>query len=263
MKRLWIGALLLGWAVAVPAEYLISSPPRFSEQQETAIYQPIAELLSRVTGERFVYHRPAGYLQYQHEMRHGKYDLVLDGPAFIDWRSRRLGHTVVARLDGELTFVVATRRDNGRVQTLAGLVDLPVCSFPPPHLTALTLLSEYQTSAIPRLLLAESFEEIYQGIVSGRCEAGVLPIGQYQKLDGDPRRLRPVFISAALPNQAFTLSPRAQRHAAAIAAALSDPANRPVLEPLLASFKAGALVRARPDDYRGMARLLRGEWGYD
>jgi hypothetical protein len=263
MKRLWIAILLTVWAGAVPADYLISSPPRFPEQQENAIYRPIAELLTRVTGERFVYRRPVGYLQYQHEMRTGKYDLVLDGPAFIDWRAQRLGHAVLARLDGELTFVVLVRQDNRRVQSLAGLVEKPVCSYPPPHLTALTLLAEYPTSAVPRLILVESFEEIYQGLTGGRCEAGVLPIGQYQGLDGEKRLLRPVFITTALPNQAFTLSPRAQRLAEPVATALLDPKNRRFLAPLLDSFKAGALVETRAREYRGMARLLKGEWGYD
>lgn len=263
MLRIGLGVLLGLVMAGARADYILSSPARVARDQETAIYRPVAELLARVTGEKIVYRHPGSYLLYQQAMRRDRYDIVFDGPAFIDWRVQRLGHRVVARLDGELTFVVLTRHDDARLRSLAPLVGRNVCSFPPPHLTALTLLSEYEGARIPRLQLGESFAEIYDGIVSRRCEAGVLPLGQYQKLDSARRALRPVFISAALPNQAFTVSRRLAKHADAIGAALADPANAAALRPLLEAFKAGAVVRAGPEDYRGLARMIKGEWGYD
>jgi len=264
MFQQWVcAALLFALTFAVRADFILSSPSRLPKETETAMYQPIAELLSRVTGEKIVYRYPGSYLMYQRDMREGKYDVVFDGPAFIDWRIKRLGHTVTARLDGDLTFVVLTRQDNMHVQSLASLAGRPVCSFPPPHLTTLTLLAEYQDVNIPRILMSESFEEIYKNVTDGQCEAGVLPIGQYQKLDGQVRALRPVFISQSLPNQAFTVSKRLRKHAGAIAAALTDPVHVAVLKPLLESFKAGAVVRASSEDYHGMSRMLKGEFGFD
>lgn len=264
MFRQWVCATLLcALTFVVRADFILTSPSRLAKETETAVYQPIAALLSRVTGEKIVYRYPGSYLMYQHAMREGKYDVVFDGPAFIDWRVKRLGHSVTARLDGDLTFVVLTRQDNVHVRSLASLAGRPVCSFPPPHLTALTLLAEYQAVNIPRIRMNESFEETYKDVTTGQCEAGVLPLGQYQKLDGQVRALRPVFISQSLPNQAFTVSRRLQKHAEAIAAALTDPAHAAILRPLLESFKAGAVVRASPEDYRGMSRMLKGDFGFD
>jgi ABC-type phosphate/phosphonate transport system substrate-binding protein len=262
MCRIWSGIALFCLTFAAHAEVVLSSPPRLTPAAEEKIYQPLAALLSKVIGEQVTYQHPGSYMLYQQQMRQGKYDIVLDGPAFIDWRMQRLGHVPVARLDGDLTFVVLVRRDNNRVRTLDDLTGSRVCSFPPPHLTALALLGEYPNGKIPRIEIVDSFAQSYQGVVQGSCEAGVLPVPQYQKLDSSARNLRPVFISGSLPNQAFTVSPRLARHVHAISAALAKPGELSV-RPLLEAFNSRALVPAQSGEYRGMMRLLKREWGFD
>jgi hypothetical protein len=121
MCRFLSGFALLCLAFTAHAELVLSSPPRLTSAAEEKIYHPVAALLSKVIGEPVSYRHPGSYLLYQQEMRSGKYDIVLDGPAFIDWRMQRLGHVPVARLDGDLTFVVSVRRDNTRVRTLDDL----------------------------------------------------------------------------------------------------------------------------------------------
>lgn len=262
MCRIWSGIALFCLTFSAHAEVVLSSPPRLTPAAEEKIYRPVAALLSKVIGEPVSYRHPGSYLLYQHEMRSGKYDIVLDGPAFIDWRMQRQGHVPVARLDGDLTFVVLVRRDNARVRTLDDLTGSRVCSFPPPHLTALALLGEYPNGKIPRIEFIDSFAQSYQGVVQGSCEAGVLPMPQYQKLDSQARQLRPVYISASLPNQGFTVSARLARHAHAISAALTR-ADEPAVRPLLEAFNSRALAPIVAGEYRGMIRLLKREWGFE
>jgi hypothetical protein len=256
-------ALLLALTSVVRADLILSSPARLPKDQETAIYQPIAALLTRVTGEQIVYRHPGSYLMYRRDMHDGRYDVVFDGPAFVDWRRERLGHRLVARLDRGLAFVVMARQDNPRAPTLAALVDKPLCGYAPPHIATLTILAEYDPARLPRLMLTESFEEAYYGVATGKCEAGILPVQQLAALDRDNRLMRTVFTSRPIPNQAFTVSARLQRHAGTIAKALTDPANRKALQPLLDGFKAQAVVPVDEADYRGMRRLLKDEWGFE
>jgi len=56
MFQQWVcAALLFALTFAVRADFILSSPSRLPKETETAMYQPIAELLSRVTGEKIVY----------------------------------------------------------------------------------------------------------------------------------------------------------------------------------------------------------------
>ena len=247
------------------AELILSSAPRQTKEQEEQVYKPIADLLSKASGEKVTFKWGDNFLIYQSEMRKGAYDIVFDGPHLVGWRMAKLGHVPFLKFPGSLEFVVITKKDQDKVKSLKDLAGRTMCAFPPPNLATLTVTSEFENPARqPIITGVESFADSYKGVVSGRCMAGVLQAKLYFNLDKDANAARVIFDTKPLPNQAFTAGPRVTAEARdKIAKALLSPEGAAATEKLREWFKVTSLLAATPDEYRGLERLLRNEYGFE
>lgn len=258
---LW--ALLL--ASPASAELILSSAPRDSKEAEEQIYKPIAELLTRVVGEKVTFRWGDNFLIYQSEMRKGNYDITLDGPHLVAWRMARLGHVPLVKFPGNLEFVLIVKKDQDKVQSLKDLAGRTVCALPPPNLATLTVMSEFDNpSRQPHVIGVQAFADTYKGVVSGQCVGGILQAKLYFNLEKDAKATKVIFDTRPLPNQAFTVGPRvtAEMHDK-IRQALLSPEGAAASQKLLETFKMPKLVAASPDEYRGLERLVRNEFGFE
>ena len=75
--------LMLGVVVAAPAaaDLVLTAPPRESAAKAKEVYQPIADFLSKVAGQKVVFRYSDNWLSYQSDMRKGIYDIVVRRPA--------------------------------------------------------------------------------------------------------------------------------------------------------------------------------------
>lgn len=266
-RKLLLCLLLPGLFAGGPAraDLVFSAPPRESRAKGDEVYQPIADFLSRVTGRKVVYRYSDNWLVYQRDMQKGIYDIVFDGPAFIGWRQDMLGHVPLVKLPGKLSFVVAVKKDDQKIQALKDLAGRTVCAFPPPNLAALTVLYEFDNPARqPLLVETKGFPEAYQGVLEGKCAAGILQAKIYEKLAAERGGTRAIFSSRSLPNQAFTAGPRVPSELREkITAALLSPEGRAATQPLRAEFKVEGFEPATKEEYTGLGRLLRDVWGFE
>lgn len=256
---------LLLIASSASAELVLSSAPRGSRESEEQIYQPIARLLSQALGQPVTFRWGDNFLIYQSEMRKGTYDIVLDGPHLVGWRMARLDHTPIVRFPGSLAFVVIAKKDQAKVQSLKDVVGRTVCGIAPPNLSTVVVLSEFDNpSRQPLIVGVQSFADAYQGVVSGKCVAGILQAKLYLDLDKEAKAAKVVFDTKPLPNQAFTVGPRVTPEMRVkITEALLSPDGAVATQKLRDAFKATNLLVANPDDYRGLDRLLRSEYGFE
>lgn len=260
--------LLLSGVFAAPlalADLIFSSPPRESRAKGEEVYQPIADYLSKVTGQKVNYRYPDNWLVYQRDMQRGDYDIVFDGPAFIGWRQDRQGHVPLVKLPGKLSFVLVVKKEQQKLQTLKDLAGRSICAFPPPNLATLTVLYEFDNpSRQPLIVETQSFPGAYEGVMNGKCVAGILQTKIYEKLAAERDGTRVIFSSRGMPNQAFTAGPRlAPELKAKIAAALLSPEGKVVTRKLLAEFKLQDFEPATKEEYAGLGKLLRDVWGFD
>ncbi|MHB8550325.1 MAG: PhnD/SsuA/transferrin family substrate-binding protein, partial [Acidiferrobacterales bacterium] len=116
------------------AGLVLGAPPRESVTQADSVYVPIANFLTRITGQKVTYRYVDNWLSYQSDVHNGAYDIVFDGPAFIGWRMAKYGWTPLAKLPGELRFVVIVAKNNKTINNLTDLEGYPLCGFPPPNL---------------------------------------------------------------------------------------------------------------------------------
>lgn len=247
-------------------EYVFAAPPRESIEKERIIYQPIVDLISKATGEKFVFRYTDNWLTYDTNMQKDQYDVVFDGPHFIGWRMAKLGHTPLVRLAGNLSFVLIARNDNPRVKDLRDLAGRSICGFAPPNLATLTLYGQFDNPARqPRVVeIKKGFKESFDGVISKRCDGGVLQATLYGKFNEGPHKgqTRVLFKSAPVPNQGFSagkrIPPEIQRK---IAQALLSPEGQVATKGLREAFKED-LAEASREEYQGLGVLLKDVWGF-
>jgi len=264
-QRYCLSLLFLCVAAPANADLIFTSPPRESRAKGIEVYQPIADYLSKVTGQKVVYQYPDNWLTYQRDMHKNAYDIVFDGPAFIGWREARLHHVPLVKVPGKLTFVVIVKPGQTKVQQLKDLAGHMICAFPPPNLATLTVLYEFDNPVRqPMIVPTQSFPGAYQGVASGKCMAGILQTKVYEKLAAEHGPMKILFTSKPMSNQAFTAGPRIPPDMQEkIARALLSEAGNAATEKLRAEFKTKGFEPATKEEYAGLGKLLRDVWGFE
>ena len=244
---------------------VFTAPPRESATEGARLYGPIASYLSERVGRRIEYRHPGNWLTYQNEMLKGSYDLVFDGPHFNSWRISHLHHNTLAKIAERHAFVVVVRKTDTRNNDLKDLAGQAVCAMDPPNLGTLAIQAQFDNPVRqPRLTATTGWSAIYDGVASGQCAAGILPLANLDRYDQRRLTVREIFRTKVLPNQAFSAGPRItaeDQHK--IAAALLDPAAKRALQPLLNAYASTqGLVPAPKDDFDGVDAYLKSVWGF-
>lgn len=249
-------------AVREPVEFVFGTAPGASYAEAAAMYQPIADFLTRVTGKRFVYRYADNWLTYSKEMTSGEYDVIFDSAALNSWRIERINHTPLLRLPDDQVFVVVTRADNHKVNNTKQLAGQPVCAPPPPDVAALTLLSQFDNPARqPVILGIDGWNGAYDGLMQRKCAGAVTSLKNLETIDRSVVKV--LYQHRALPNQALSAGPRvSQALKTQIRQALLTPQGQAASAKLRAVYGGGALVPANGQEYSGLGSLLKNSLYY-
>lgn len=247
------------------ADLVLSAPPRETPEAGQKLYGPLAEYLSKVTGEKIEYRHPDNWGIYQALMTKGTYDLVFDGPHFVSWRIRNLEHVPLVALSGKLRFVIVARKEDARIQSLADLAGKNVCGHAPPNLATLTLFDRFKNpSRQPRLLESKGFDDGYQKLLAAKCVATVLPYEVHQKLDSGGARTKLLYTGEPYANQALTAGPRVSALARKqIMQALLSVEGQSQARQIVVGFGGSEFLATTLEDYAGYVSLLKNVWGFE
>ena len=252
-------------AVSELTPLVFTAPPREKPERGVENYGPVAAYLSQVLGKKVVYRHPGTWGVYRTKMVQGEYDMVFDGPHFNSYRADRLNHNILAKVPGGRAFAIIVSKDlavpGNNVQRLAGRT---FCTHAPPNLGTLILFNQFTNPARqPVIINTKGWENIYNGVASGKCVGGILPVANLKKYD-TAGKTRAIFTSSDLPDQAFSAGPRVSpEDQARIAAALVSPQASGPTEKLRARYRVGnSFVAANNQEYTGIAEYLKNEWGY-
>lgn len=242
------------------AEYVFTAPPRETVDRGFEIYKPIADFLSRKTGESFVYKHPESWAEYSRGMQNKEYDLVFDGPHFVSWRIEHIQHDVVAKLPQLQIWRVVVARDNVSVKELDDLVGKKICAPKSPNFGMLTMMSHYPNpDKEPVHVITKGWKDGYNGVVQGKCVAAVIPLTNHRKFDPKEERTRAIHTHLPYPNQAFTsastITPNLKEK---IVTALLSEQGQTAMSRLRDRFTRGAeLVSAENEEYEGISMVLK------
>jgi ABC-type phosphate/phosphonate transport system substrate-binding protein len=243
---------------------VFTAPPRETPGAGIEIYQPVADYLSQAIGKKVRYKHPGTWGVYRTEMLKGSYDIIFDGPHFNSYRLEKLSHNILVKIPERHEFAVIVRKDKTAFQTLSQMAGRSFCTHAPPNLGTLVLLSQFDNpSRQPVIISTNGWENIYNGVASGKCAGGVLPMANLKKVD-KANLARVIFKTAAMPNQAFSAGPRVSlEDQMKLAQALASPDAAAPTEKLRAAYKVGdGFALASNQEYQGLAVYLRNEWGY-
>lgn len=245
---------------------ILSAPPRDSAAEGHKIFGPIADYLSSVLGRQVVYRHPTTWGGYQADMQAGVYDLVFDGPHFNSWRIDHQKHNVLLRIPGEFVYTAVVRAEHTAITGLKQLAGRKICAHAPPNLGTLIMYDQFDNpSRQPVVIVEEGYEQIYQALLKGKCEAAMLPLGHLLKFEKDQPQTRIVFRSMTMPQQAFSAGPRlTPAEQARIADALQSPAAAVALIDFRKTYGfKGNFIPAGNSEYAGLAKYLKDTWGYN
>ncbi|MDH5323862.1 MAG: phosphate/phosphite/phosphonate ABC transporter substrate-binding protein [Gammaproteobacteria bacterium] len=260
--KLMLWFLCFGFSNPVSAELVLSAPPREAEQAGVKLYGPLATHLSQLLGEKVSYEHPKNWLQYQRDLRRGRYDIVFDGPHFISWRQEHLKHEVLVKLPGALEFVVAV--DNGdTIQSVKELVGKKVCGIPPPNLATLTVIDLFKNPVRQPVIwgVPGGFKKVLLAFEAKQCRAAVFRTNFYMKLPKHKReKMRVLYKSSPLPNQGISVSTKvSNENKKRIIRSLTVGEGKVAARKISSRFAGDkSFVAARKEDYSLYNLLLEG-----
>jgi ABC-type phosphate/phosphonate transport system substrate-binding protein len=252
-------------AKGLPNKPLIfSAPPRESREESERLYRPIVQYLSAALKRPVEYRYPGTWGAYRAEMLRDTYDLTFDEPHFNSYRAEKLGHRVLVKFPGTYQYavIVAYQQTFTSILRMAGQ---KFCTFAPPDLGTLVLLDLFENPARqPVIVSINSWEEAYQGVLSGRCVGGVMPLAMLRWLDPEGRSTKVLFNSTEMPGQAVSAGLRVSpSEREKIANALQAPAAAvPTAALRLRWSVQRGFVPAKVEEYAELSNYLRSEHGF-
>jgi len=248
--------------------YILTSPPRENLEDGKKQYVPIAEHLTKTTGQTFTYEHPSDWLTYTKNMKDDYYDVVLDGPHFISWRVVMLEHTPVARFSGSLVFMLFVKKGDA-ASTINDLTGNLICGLAPPNMATLSVQAEFDNPMRqPLILEVTNFKAGYKDMLAGKCRAAILPVGVYKRMNKEGKvdeEARSVFRSKPIPQQGFSLSKRVPAELQAqVAAALLSEDGHTATQAARKRFGGNKdMMATNREEYQGYSRFLRDFWGFE
>lgn len=256
----WL-VIALAWALpARAAEYTLVVHSGLTEPAAKAGYAPLVDHLSQTAGVDIRLRVPSSVLAHWHAMADPDgYDLVLDEGHFTDYRVKRFGYVVLAKLAGLSGFSVVTGPETVLVE-LEELYGEPVASLAPPSLAALRLAELFPDPIrAPLLVEVGSYRQGIRRVVNGEVAAAVIR----SDMVNDFPELNVVVSTQQGPGLALSASPRVPAQTrdairvAILALGASESGRRALARARVAGFEPASAAL-----YDGYARLLRGTWGY-
>lgn len=259
---------LVAWGQALADTYAFSAPPGPDAGESRSLYAPLMDLLSRETGESFLYVHPESRLAYLRDMRAGRFQLLLDDAHFASWRITVQEHVPLVTTRESITFVAIATKD-GRIYSREDLVGRPVCARAPPDLGTLGILEQFHGPfRVPQILPVPDHLDRVQSLLTGRCAGTVLARHQYtgsSEIRGVAARLKIIAQTDSYPGLTLTADPRLpERLRATVRNILLSRSGGAATRALRDRYAGGGnFVEANPDNYEGLHEMLRDYPGFE
>lgn len=271
VNKIWVCV----WALAIfhsspvfSADVVFSAPPRESVERGEKIYGPLVRYLSEILHEKVVYEHPKGWARYTKDMREGKYDIIFDGPHFGAWRIKNIDHYPVAKLPGNLTFVILANSASKHVNTERDLVGIDICALASPNLGTVVLYNIFNNPVnVPQIYeVTGGFKAVYRALKQGKCKAAVVRDNLYYALNAkDKSKVKIIVKTKPMPNQTITVSKRLAKKVGTLSKSLTSAEGARSSQKLLARFSKNkkAFKSANVREYKNIENLLTGVvWGW-
>lgn len=248
---------------SVFAELIFTAPPRENAEKASQLYEPLAEQLSNIIGERVVYEQPSGWFDYARNMRDGKYDIVFDGPHFAAWRVKNLKHIPIATLPGNLNFMLITRKSATSINSVRDLTGKKICGLLSPNLGTNLIYNSFKNPVLQPIIheIKGGMKQVYQSFKNRECDAAILRDAAYFRLPAkEKEQVKIIMKTRPMPNQTITVSTRLKDNANKIAQFMVSHDGAIAADNILSRYskKQKYFEKTSESNYAGIEDLLEG-----
>ena len=256
--------LLCAHALADNGRLILAIQPTQSTATTHAVYQPLADYISKVTGKTCVLLTHPDFFAYWHTIRQGKgYDLALDEAHFTDYRIQKLSFTVLVKMPAMVTYslVVKGKKRNVHPGQLAGrrIATLGIPSVGAARLNAIFPNPTRQ----PITIETDSVEEAMQLLLDGKVVTAILPTPYVNQQIASGANIRVVLLTEPIPHIALSAAPSMDAGTRdTLRKALLDAGKTPDGRHMLQAMTIEKFDPATAAIYVGQSRILAEYWGY-
>lgn len=254
-----LGFSLLASSSCFAKEYSFIVQPIFKPEKIRKIYQPLIQYLNSETGHTFKLITAKSFLSYWGKMKKGQYDLILDAAHFTDYRIKKLGYTVLAKIPDTVSFSLITN-ENEFVLDDNDFIGKQIVTLPPPSIGSVRLSQIFPNAMRqPLFTSSDSAIEAINGVKKGKYFAALVPT----PLLTQHNDVNTIKTTPAIPHMAISASPKidnaSQRK---IRQALINASITKDGKHMLKSLNISAFFTTDKKVYQGYEKLLSGVWGY-
>jgi len=247
-------------ATSYAQTYNLIVQPILAPERSISFYKPLADYLSLRTGENIRIIASVNFPAYWETMKKGKeYDIILDAAHFTDFRIKRLGYKVLAKVPDTVSYSLVTDEEN-LILDAEELISKPIATMLSPGLGGIRL-SEIFPNPLQQPIIIESSDSIsaVESVKKGKVAAAIIPTPLLNSLSG----LNTIITTDPVPHVAISVSPRINSSLRKkIKKALVDAVNIKDGRAMLDAIRFPQFVSCEASDYDGQAKLLFGVWGY-
>jgi len=240
-------------------EYTLIIQPIQSPEKTLETFQPLADYLSKATGQTIKLVTARNFVSYWQQMRKGKYDIIMDAAHFTGWRIHKLKYIPLAKVTSVVSFTLVTHVDNP-VLDPDELIGRRVAVLSSPSMGAVRLSELFPNMMRqPVIVNVNNSQEAVKKIETKKADAAIIP----SRMVGAFPFLVPVETTEQVPHMAVSASPKVpkdirQKISAALIDAIKTPEGRALLEKLVLESFEPTSTRI----YRKHGKLLKGVFGY-
>jgi len=256
--------LTIAWVpVEAADEIVLAVQPILSQEATRDAFQPLADYLTQVTGRKCVLQTRPNFLAYWSDTYKGTYALVFDAAHFTDYRIKKLGFTVLAKIPDGVSFSLVANTTSAIIDP-AELIGKTVATLGPPSIGAARLAEFYANpTRQPIVVEVESSEAGFEMLQKGQVVAAMLPTPLVAQEMSRGAGIDVVVQTKQIPHIAVSASPQIDATTRAkIRDALINAEKTPAGQAMLKGINFPRFVPATPDIYAGQSEILSSTWGY-
>lgn len=234
--------------------------PILPEAQTREAFQPLADYLSKATGQKIKLITTPNFLTYWETMKKGdQYHLVLDAAHFTAFRNDRMKYTVLAKIPESVSYTLVTN-ESSEVLEPQELIGKTVATIASPSLGAVRLAEMYPNPLRqPIIVEVDNSIASIDKVLNAEAAAAIVPT----PLVGNYPSLITVVVTEQVPHIAISAAPSVDKKTQnMIRKALVNASKTPEGQAMLKAINFAAFEPASGNTYKGFASLLEGVWGY-
>ncbi|MEK7815922.1 MAG: PhnD/SsuA/transferrin family substrate-binding protein [Pseudomonadota bacterium] len=247
-----------------PGDLVLIIQPILSEEQTQRAYQPLADYLSKLSGKRCVVRTLPNFLAYWEVMRQNSgYDLVLDAPHFTDYRAKKMGFKVLAKIPDTVSYSLIVPSGALVIDPIE-LVGRSIATTGAPSVGAARLNAMFPNPARqPIIIDSGTAEEGMQLLLKNKVQAAIVPTPLVSQQMAQGGGIAVVTTTEPMPHIALSASPRLDADLREkIRAALVNAPDTDDGRKMLKGINFERFDPANEQIYAGQGTILKEYWGY-